>query len=150
MSRCIPYIQNQYYHYDSQEGRYCGEKYTKQVFEDACNHFNLPLDKIEKLYNEYGLISSKTNDIVKTINKFIENPESLKATKLHGEKVRLNVNKIIKDKARNNPKFINFVKDNKDTIFTAETDLKMNTMYCLKENKLCFSEDDLIASSSLK
>lgn len=139
------YIQNRYYYYDSQEGRYCGEKYTKQVFEDACDYFNLPLDKIEELYGEYGLMSNKTSNLYKVISKFKENPELLKVTKLNNKKVKLNVDKIIKDKARSNPKFIDFIKNNRNTVFTAETDSKMNTMYCLKENKLwLFHESDLI------
>ena len=139
------YIQNQYYHYDSQEGRYCGDKYTKQVFEGACDYFSLPLEKIEEMYSEYGTMSSKIRDFRTALNIIRENPKLLNATKLNNKKVKLNVDKILQDKARANPKFVNFVKNNKNTTFTAITDKKVSTMYTFKEdNTWLFLEDDLM------
>lgn len=139
------YIQNQYYHYDSQEGKYCGDKYTKQVFEDACDYFSLPLEKIEEMYSEYGTVSSKIKDFRETLDTIRENPELLSATKLNNKKVKLNADKILQDKARANPKFIDFIKNNRNTVFTAITDKKMNTMYTFKEDSTwLFLEDDLV------
>ena len=139
------YIQNQYYHYDSQEGRYCGDKYTKQVFEDACDYFNLSLEEIEKMYSEYGSMSSQIKDFRTTLNIIRENPELLNATKLNNKKVRINVDRILKDEARSNPNFINFIQNNHNTVFTAITDPHAKSMYTFKENDTwLFLEDDLI------
>lgn len=44
------YIQNRYDHYDSIAGRYCGEKFTDGVFEDAMRRFKIEtLEECEKM-----------------------------------------------------------------------------------------------------
>lgn len=149
------WIQKRYEYYDKKENKYCGEKYTPQVLEDAEKHFKLPLEQINELYNQGALLINKENYEKKKVNsktkeemrKFIQNIklDKFKVTKLHNKKVKINIDSILKDEKRDNAKFLEFIKANKDVVFTAITDKKMNVCYTFKEdNTWLFHEDDLI------
>lgn len=68
--------------------------------------------------------------------------------KLHNKKVKLKANKILERAKRTGyytPVFINFVKNNKNTVFTAILEEGYAKMYTFKEDEIwLFHEDDLI------
>ena len=142
------WIQKRYEHYDKIEGRYCGDKYEKKVFRDASKLFKMTVSEVYEHYNYYTINLLEELAEAKALHdqfeKFKSNPESFNATRLHNKKVKINVDKILNDKARTNSKFQDFVKNNKDKTFTAQTDEKMKVMYNLKEDGIwLFHEDDL-------
>jgi len=136
------YVQNRYSHYDKEfnKGIYTGEKYTKQVFQDAAKHFNCSLKNIEKLYSEFSY-----TDIDKALNLInkVKNNELI-FEDLSGEFVKINVDNYLKNDKQYTKVFISFIKENKDTIFTA-VKTSTNDLYELQDgNGWLFSAKDLI------
>jgi hypothetical protein len=136
-NKVYEWIQERYKFYDKQDNKYTGEKYTEQIFNDAVEHFKLSLNDIKQLYNE---------SIKITVSKLKEDKTKVSVIQsLNNKKVKLNVDKILNNEKRNNSKFIKFVKENKDKIFTAVMNSKMNSMYNFKEDDTwLFYESDLI------
>ena len=44
------WMQGRYDYYDKIEGRYCGDKYTKTIYQEAATKFGLTLDEIDKIW----------------------------------------------------------------------------------------------------
>ena len=51
------WIQLRYEYYDvsKNNGVYSGDKYTEEVFQDAADHYGLPVDTIWDIYNSFGM-----------------------------------------------------------------------------------------------
>lgn len=142
------WIQKRYGHYDKIEGKYCGEKYSNQIFKEASQLFNMSVKDVRSAY-DYCAINllgelAEAKALHDQFNKYKNNPESLTATKLHNKTVKINISKVLEDKTRSNQKFIDFVQSSEGKLFTAQTDSKMKVMYNLKEDGVwLFHEDDL-------
>lgn len=51
--RICEYIQEQYDNYDKLEGRYTGDKYSDQIFEDAAHNYGLTVEQISIIWGGY-------------------------------------------------------------------------------------------------
>lgn len=146
------WIQSRYRHYDKIEGRNTGEKYTKKIFKEASTLFKMSVQEVHNQYNQCIAHMAKqvqeNVEMLYTIKNFQLNPKLINATKLHNKKVKLNIESILKNKERYSKIFINFVKENKNNVFTAITDKDVKSMYKLKEYPTwLFKEEDLILVS---
>lgn len=137
------WIMGRYSHYDDIEGKYSGDKYTKQVFKDASQYFGKPVKKIRHLYDQ-GVVEWVSHPLRKDVERFAIMNFGEKAIRLNNKKVKINTKKILAKKEKLNPQYIKFVEDNKDTVFTAVTDSRSDYAYTFKEdNRFIFFEDDL-------
>lgn len=75
------------------------------------------------------------DDIESMLVDFSKNPNQREATRLNGEKVVIDVDKIIEENGELSEYFIEFLKDNEGRVFTAQTDEDIKNMYSLKESE---------------
>lgn len=52
MLTIIRWIENRYDYYDSIEGKYTGDKYTKTIFNEAASRYNKTYDQISNIWNK--------------------------------------------------------------------------------------------------
>ena len=50
MLEIIHWIENQYEYYDNKEGRYCGDKYTRTIFQEAATKYNKTYGEIDAIH----------------------------------------------------------------------------------------------------
>lgn len=49
------WINNRYDYYDKKEGKYCGDKYTKTIFNEAATYFGLTYEEINNVWSDLSL-----------------------------------------------------------------------------------------------
>lgn len=139
------WIHSRYDYYDNEEGKYCGDTYTEQVFKEAQEYFNLTKEEVDRLYYKFTEAAQNLKDYQSKFKQAKDNASQFNIAKLDGKKVKMNTEKILKDKTRSNTKFVNFVKNNKNKVFTARAYKKNRGLYVLEEEGLwLFSDNDLI------
>lgn len=73
------------------------------------------------------------------------------AARLNGKKVKINTDKILSERKGLNPKYQSYITKNKDTIFTAITDVRTPSCYTfVEDDDFIFYETDLIEVAVVK